>query len=340
MEKQITHNQLNSMLNWKTWSPTGLSVVVGALLLGGHWLTGGLPPVVSWTFFGLALLLAGIPHGALDHLVDEQTAYQHGRIFRLDRFLFRYLLTMLAYGLLWWWQPALSLIVFLVFSAWHFGETDVDPVPPKAPLWMGLRFVHGGFVLFFLLLGHAAETTPILDRISRHDPWLMQGWNVLVQHESDILLGWGRLLLIGVVLTLQWSPIAVNQLRLARLVLLLAICLWLPLMPAFALYFGGWHSISAFQAIGQYLRRNNAGPLSARQIWVKALPLTGLALLGLLLMIGSWYWFARQIDPVPVIFIFLSLITLPHLGVMSGMNQQRALQSALAESQIVRSKAD
>ncbi len=313
------------MSHWKTWSPTSLSIAIGSVLLSLYWGMGGLPASVSWAFFGLALLIAGIPHGALDHLVDEQTTQQRGRPFRLAVFLAKYLLTMLVYGLLWWWQPALSLLFFLVFSAWHFGETDVDPVPPNAPLWTGLRFLHGGFVLLFLLLGHPAETTPILERISRHDFWLMQGWHTLVKHDSDILLGWGRFLLIGIGLTLQFSPVAVNQWRVARLILLLAICLALPLMPAFALYFGGWHSISAFQSIGQYLRRTSNGPLSVRQLWLKALPLTGLALLGLLAVGGGWYWFARDIDPVPAIFIFLSLITLPHLGVMYGMNQQRAL---------------
>jgi hypothetical protein len=52
------------------------------------------------------------------------------------------------------------------------------------------------------------------------------------------------------------------------------------------------------------------------------MPFTLLAVCSSLLLGWGWYRFAQQIDPLPFLFIFLSLITLPHLRVMYLMNHR------------------
>jgi hypothetical protein len=106
---------------------------------------------------GLGLLAVGLPHGALDHLLA------HGRLEpRVEAgFVARYLGA--AFGLLGVWlvAPAVARLVFLLYSAWHFGQADVVQWrvgrggAVKAWAW-------GCGLLAILLLGHPGETRAVI----------------------------------------------------------------------------------------------------------------------------------------------------------------------------------
>ncbi len=301
-------------------TPAYLTIGLGAVLVVWQAVAGPLPERVQWLVFAGLLIVAGIPHGALDHLIDQETAARLGKSFSLAQFLVRYLLTMAVYGAAWFVAPALSLLLFLLGSAWHFGETDIERVP-LTPAWSVTRCVAGGFVLAFILLTHATEVTPILDRITHADPATMSVWKRAVRYGSAVWLYWGLLTGYLFVRASRARPVAVDWHRLARLAAVLALGYWLPLLPAFGLYFGGWHALSSFQTIHGYLKSRSA-PLTAGQVWLKSVPFTALALVSLAGFAWWWQQYARHWDPLPLIFIFLSLITLPHLNVMHGMNRR------------------
>ncbi len=305
-------------------TPAYLTIALGTMLVSWQAMSGTLPLLVQWSVCGGLLFGIGIPHGALDHLIDRETALQQGKSFSFGWFLAKYLLTMAGYGLVWFIIPASSLLLFLLISAWHFGETDLEHVPPT-PAWTIVRFVAGGFVLAFILLMHPTEVTPILERITHQDTLTLSVWHWGVAHSGATVWCWG----ISSVCLLGWvsyvNPVAINWLRLIRLVIVLALGYWLPLLLAFSLYFGGWHALSSFQTIYRYLRHTRPVPLTPRQIWLQSLPFTGLALVSLVVF-GWWWWqYAQQWDPLPLLFIFLSLITLPHLTIMHGMNSRAVI---------------
>ncbi len=305
-------------------SPTLVSIALGAgLVLMQQW-NGGLSPLVQMTFFGLLLGLTGIPHGALDHLVEQETARKEQRPFHLFPFLGRYLLTMALYGALWLVFPSGSLLFFLLMSAWHFGETDLEKAPPTWP-WNLARFTLGALVLLGILLLHRAETAPLVARISGGNAAVQATWDFLAAQATATLATLALAFATLLAVAYRQHPIAINGGRAARWACILLLTVWLPLLPAFALYFGGWHALNTFGAIGQYL---SDGPPPVRpsvgyglKIWAKTALFTGIALL--FLGLGVWYWFRfwPHLDPLPVVFVFLSLITLPHLNVMRKMNR-------------------
>ena len=282
-------------------------------------------PLNTQLVFALAFIfLTGIPHGALDHLVEKETALRTHRQYSFGRFLLKYVLLIGIYAIAWYLFSLLSLLIFLLISAWHFGETDVEKVPSKAYLWMANRFLHGAFVLAWLLLGHAAETTPILERITQSSAEELWIWQYAVAHRWQILLNGWVLISVLTWAAQQQHPAVFDAARMLRLLLVLILCQALPLLLAFTLYFAGWHSISAFQTIRAYLTAGAKGNRwhSWWNFWMLAMPFTLLAVLSSAVL--AWYWqrFAQQIDPLPILFIFLSLITLPHLQVMHGMNSR------------------
>lgn len=307
--------------------PTFISILLGLVLLLWQNLNTGLPPSVQIAFFILLLFATGIPHGAIDYLVEEKTANRQKVSFNLTIFLLKYLGTMGFYGLVWYAFPSVSLAIFLLISAWHFGETDIEKAPDTR-LWNTTRFISGSLVIAWILLGHINETQPILERISQNNGHVMAIWAFMTRHIQGTLsvLFLAFISAFGVAYSRQ--ALRFDKFRLCRLLILLVITHYLPLLPAFALYFCGWHSLCAFKTIQDYLtdthinKRQNYDVLkSAFSIWSKTLLFTCIAFFAL--GFSTWYWlhYLNTWDPLPLLFIFLSLVTLPHLTVMHDMNK-------------------
>ncbi|TAE33521.1 MAG: hypothetical protein EAZ91_02615 [Cytophagales bacterium] len=288
----------------------GLSLVVYQHLVGQLGLS------TQLVFCGLFLVLSGIPHGALDHLLEQERASRLGHSFSMLSFIANYLATAGLYGLLWLLVPTLSLLLFLLISAWHFGETDL-PNAPHTRQWSLVRLLSGGFVLAFILLNHASEATPIIIGLVRQNETALQTWQWMTNHSGLLLRAWFTQVLILSMLASAHRSLAVNGWRLIRLLSILALTFYLPLLPAFMLYFGGWHSLNSFDTIRQYLRANEHS-LSTEiwNVWTKSVPLTGLAFAFLLIGGVLYDQLFSLTELIPILFIFLSLITLPHVRVM------------------------
>jgi beta-carotene 15,15'-dioxygenase len=318
-------NQLKISIYKLIETPTLISILLGSFLLLLQIIKGEIPINLQCAFFAFFIFLTGIPHGAIDHLVEQKTAEKNQKSFNLAFFSARYVLTMAFYGLMWFALPSLSLLFFLLISAWHFGETDIENAPIK-PLWNTTRFVFGCFVLLFILLFHSAETTPILARISQNNSTVLLIWNQLINSKLMILMSTFISTLILFYLANKNDLITFNKSRYFRLFLILLLTYFLPLLPAFALYFGGWHALCSFDSIHNYLSNNsennseNQPAFSILKTWSKTLSFSLLAFASL--AFATWYWlhFLQTFDPLPLLFIFLSLITLPHLNVMHKMN--------------------
>jgi beta-carotene 15,15'-dioxygenase len=265
------------------------------------------------------ILLTGIPHGALDHLIQETTDRKLNRVYNAKLFLLKYLTIMALYALAWYWFSGLSLVIFLTISAWHFGETDLEKAPKDALIWSFTRLIYGFYILAFILLTHLDEVRPIVNRMVENQKSILAFWNFITLNVKQILylLGWS-FTTVFIVAQSEFS-IQFDKIRIFRLCLILILSAYLPLLPAFALYFGGWHALCAFDNIHDYLRDDYPN-LSFKRIYFKTLPLTILAIT----FLGVFLWYCRayteHFDPFPILFIFISLITLPHLIIAHQMN--------------------
>ncbi|MEZ0483207.1 Brp/Blh family beta-carotene 15,15'-dioxygenase [Fibrella aquatica] len=300
-------------------TPTYLTIGVGMLLVGYQYWVGPIPMLAQLIVCIMLLLAAGIPHGALDHLIEQEYSTRLQQPFSMGRFIMKYLLLIAAYGVVWLVAPVLSLVLFLGISAWHFGETDLENAP-ETPYWSAARFMAGGLVLAFILLTHIPETTPIVARIVQQNAATMHVWDVLSERAGLVLAGWCGLTLLLVGVAFRHRPILINGWRLGRLGVVLLLTYPLPLLPAFLLYFGGWHALSSFGSIQAYLKLPAYSAYSAWRLWWQALPLTIAAFFFLGVCTAVWYTYVPNLDPIPTLFILLSTITLPHIRVMHKLN--------------------
>jgi hypothetical protein len=277
-------------------------------------------------FFLLTVLLAGIPHGALDHLVEEKNRHLEKKSFTWFSFLANYFIYMLLFGLIWYFIPSLALIIFLIFSSIHFGETDLLRVKITGGVITKLmQFCYGGFILLILLLSHPAEVKMIVEQY----PGLigMHQIQFLEAHTKDIIFGSGMVAaataFIYFLKTGQDNEGLFSFSFFSKLLLLLLLLITLPLILSFAFYFGLWHSLHSLENIRMHLCRESQTHIGWPALMQKSLPLTILAIL----FIGAIIYFAHfDVSSSSLLlqfFIGIAILTAPHLQVMGRMYRRR-----------------
>jgi beta-carotene 15,15'-dioxygenase len=311
---------MKKILNIVTKTPTIITVFLGIFLLFFQIFTGQLSQKFQIVFFAFLILTAGIPHGALDHLIQKQTYSKLKIKYSFVKFLVKYLAIMAFYGMLWYWFTGFSFLFFILISAWHFGETDIDGVPKNNIIWYVVRLVYGLYVLAFILLIHHEEASPIVRQMLGNEPDILLIWAYIQENVKAILYLLGLFLITFFMVAQSQHFINFDKFRFVRLAIILFLTIWLPLIPAFALYFGGWHALCAFDNTYDFLRKDHP-KISFKYVYFNSMPFTILAILFLTAFLWFCQNYTNRIDPFAILFIFISLITLPHLIITNEMAQ-------------------
>lgn len=271
--------------------------------------------------FVVSILLTGIPHGALDHLVEKKHAELNGQRFQLTTFLLNYVTRMALYGVVWWISPNIGLILFFVISGWHFGETDLQYIAGKHKMldWF-MATTYGLLVLAVLLLNHIEETAEILSYFPS------PGWDtslLKLENMTKILLqsSLGVLFLsLFIFHFIFYKGKIISYLYISvSLIILVLLLIELPLLVGFTVYFSWWHSLRTLHRIARFLETQTAQIISFRQLAVQAIPFSLMAFLGIAGLVW-WGGYSSQMSLVLVgLFIGIALLTAPHLEVMGKL---------------------
>lgn len=264
----------------------------------------------------VTFVLFGIPHGALDIYLEA------GLDQRKDnrKIFIRYVLQAGLYVFIWYWNPAIALLLFILITAFHFGEID----------WIGytndrtkkvIYFSLGLCWIVFLLSLHVQTALSIFDSITRN------------QINEKAFLQWaeflypvsiaGMTLLYGFLfykrstyfLWPQYWLIAVVQ-----QIILFVLAHVTPLWIFFAFYFGIWHSILSLDKIRTHLKLE-----ATIQQWLfllkKAMPFSVMAWIGILYFIFLTVKSTDTSGMLSLVFIGLAVLTVPHLQVFTKLNK-------------------
>ena len=275
----------------------GLALVVGSLYLVF------IPEDDVTNIMALtAILFFGVPHGAIDHKIHIKFSKKSN----VKKFILIYVLVGLGFLLWWVLMPLKALLIFIILSAYHFGQELIEDIAetPKDPI---LNLSWGLIVLVSPIIFAFNELLPTLNFIGSQSisriPKDLQVITVLVLH----LLAYaylGYLFIKGVI-----HKVAVFRLILFSIYLMLSYYM-LPFIVAFALYFVLFHSINAMRHQFFWMKDRTADYTFAA--FLKDLsPFTLLTIVG---MSGLIYY----LDPADwsvfftYFFVFISLLTLPH----------------------------
>jgi len=280
-----------------------------------------IPDHIQWIFFSVIIIITGIPHGALDHEVAKQSSNLTNQVFSAKKFHTKYLSSMLLYGIVWYVFPTLSFYLFLLISAFHFGETDLPIDSPKFPL-LGvlIQVAYGLLILFIILFVHIDTVLPIIQKINIFSQGLinyLQGDNIALVAIS-VSFTFFILTLIASYIIHKKNIVDIKHLfTLVIFVFISALILPLPL--CFIIYFGLWHSITSLENIRQHLSKTKKESLSWKSLMIQCMPLTAISLVGLFSVIFFLDLTNNSNLVIMGLFIGISILTLPHQEVMSKM---------------------
>ena len=242
--------------------------------------------VILWVFLGFGFLSIGLSHGSLDHLTENIIIGQKQYVTYILKFLVKGALL----GFIWLLQPDIAFIIFITFSAWHFGQTDFKEWNQKQGF---PSFLWGLIVLFTILFFHLKETIDVLQQIE----------GLQIHHVfKDLTL---NQILVGKISIGLSSLLFIAYFKSKRMLLTfsyLIISTLLPLLASFGIYFIAQHSFHGWRHLKNNLK------MSTYRLWLKSLPFSsGGALLFILL------FFIDFTNYIGMFFILLSCISLPHV---------------------------
>ena len=241
------------------------------------------------------LLLVGIPHGALDHLTEGLFAEKKVTF----KFIFSYLGLMLPIFLVWYIFPTAGLLIFLIYSAWHFGQTDVKNWGFSNSL---LAFGWGVSLLAFLFGTHFNEFNYILSIIGVQPLPMVNDIDVW----SYALLLWPTVVAL---VYKKWNWLS--------LIVFLLFAQNVGLLVAFGLYFIFHHSLTGWNNLKTNLKWSHL------KMYTQALPFN----LGAIFL--YWLLFVKLENTLEVnaalFLVFLSCVSFPHVICMSKFYQKNNL---------------
>ncbi len=273
--------------NSSSFRPTVLLLITLVLFFLGKYTS--TQTIIGFSLFFLGLIAVGIPHGAVDHLLETG----NWNTKKAPRFILMYLFQGAIMAAIWYLFPPIALIIFLLYSAWHFGQADGKQwgfSSISSLIW-------GMFVLFYILGTHLEETNEISTLIGQLTlPFACPIW---------------------IIIPLIIFSLIRKQLSFCITLIWLSFSSQIPLLFAFGLYFIGQHSITSWKHISTHLK------LSSRKIWLQSLPFH----------LGAWillFLFLALIQTNNDInhynvkqwgnfFIFIACISLPHAISMNSM---------------------
>lgn len=324
----------------------GLLAIVAAIAVTAA--VGSPPLAVQYVPLAVSVVVLGLPHGAVDHLVlprargDPITARSLAFVGLL------YLVVGAAYAALWLLAPAPAFVLFILVTLVHWGQGDVyalvgfygaSHLDSRAGRLLALA-VRGALPMLVPLLAFPAQYAFVAETIvGAFDPdaaaALEPAFSPSVRAAVAIGLGGA----IALSLSLGYvragadgrGPWAIDLVETIGLVGYFAI---VPPVLAIGLYFCFWHSLRhVLRAMlldpvaGEALERCAVGA-ALRRFFREAAPLTAG---GAIVLVAIWLSVPRTPTTVPdaigVYLVTIAVLTLPHVVVVSLLDREQGVWS-------------
>ena len=261
------------------------------------------------------ILLFGIPHGAIDHILNENFSSASRK---KNHFILRYVALIAGYLILWVFFPLRAFILFIFISMFHFGQEFVeDTDTPK-----------GLHIVFYVLFGSVILLNPMLIHYEAVDAFVQE-----IIQVSLPPLAWATRLyacaFIGlaalVSLMILWRRGWMDRGDLFNAIVffsLISLAYGLfSFMVAFTAYFIVYHSFNAFEHQYEWLKSKKPF-YSLKRFLGDLSTLSLISVAGLLLALYLLNYFGID-NGFFYLFVFISLLTLPHAVLFDNFYAER-----------------
>ncbi len=267
------------------------------------------------------IVLLGLPHGATDHLIFLNL---HKKFLGADRFIqfyACYLLLMGVYGLIWWLLPIGALGIFLLLSAYHFGQSNWNYVSfENKSFQKNTFFIWGSFVLLFPIFWHYDAAMNIIAEIIRAQPPVLA-----LSLRYIICIGLMISNIFLVIYLKSRRSITAQQLWEETLNLLVLGLMFIstPLLLGFVIYFVFWHSIGSIADQIHFFKQRSED-YNWKNYIRQSLPLTLIATAVIVFLYALRFYSSGGMLGIGLLFVFIAIVTLPHMILMDLLYKETA----------------
>lgn len=263
-------------------------------------------PYLVIQIISLALILTiGLMHGATDHYLYMNAKGLSTRKSIPKAFFVKYLITLAIMALTWWIAPTIAFAVFIISSAYHFGQTQWQylDIPEKSFKKKVLYTLWGLLVLSMIVLINGNESDRLIQSVLSVQ-FSVQSLSLLIY----ILVS---LLFISFIVIRHKLPLQNLTFELLELAVICYFSWKSDLLLSFALFFGLWHALRASQVQIDKLKRDEA--FGWRAFLLGSLPFTIISLIGIAGLLWASVQLDQQIEPEMLFLIAISVLTMPHM---------------------------
>lgn len=273
---------------------------------------------LQYVFFLIGIVFLGVPHGAADLLIATQNAKANKKAFSKIRFFINYLFRLILFAAVLWLFPLIGNLMFILFAAYHFGETDLYQF--KINSFTGKLFVisYGLVILSVILLPHFDDIKPIFLLFDAGIKYASVVY-FIDANKYLIMSAFGLVFFINTFIYFITNKTNKEEQGnfLVHFIFILVILYNLPMVLGFTFYFVVWHSFLSLNNIVIYLRKDGliSGGTIIKQIFFYSI----LAMAGVLIFGFTGFMFINMNAFMGYIFLGLAVLTAPHMQVMNNM---------------------
>ena len=259
----------------------------------------------------LLIILFGIPHGAIDHIVYKT----QNNISNIKFYTF-YLSLIVLYTVFWFIFPKWCLILFLLLSAYHFGESQFSEFNFNSLFKKLSSIFCGMIVISSLIYYNQSELIKLSNMYS--DTKVFES----VFNSSIIEVSFYTSIILFLLLLLYEFVFNNNNIDdiftiLFEMILIHVTFYLFSVLIGFTLYFIFLHSLKVLKQEFQFLKKNT-GDLTIKRFIIMLLPFTALSIFFLLVFYIGIVTGLLKISTFLFLIVGISVITLPHVFIMAN----------------------
>ncbi|MFT4879457.1 MAG: Brp/Blh family beta-carotene 15,15'-monooxygenase [Flavobacteriales bacterium] len=257
----------------------------------------------------LGILTLGIAHGAIDNILYGAKPGKSN-----SGFIFRYVLIIAMIAIIWLLLPNLAFLLFLVVSAYHFGQSQFTEYQFKPKMLSKVLFLSWGSTIILLLLHFNGQESLTLQETYFNFPPIL---NHLIEHSTIYLISSASIYMTTLLVISYLNKLSVHSFfKEAYILLLIMVSIFLfPAFIAFSLFFVWLHSCKTIMQEFEYCKEHLQ--IKTLKKFIRLfLPLTIASILGTVLIVFVAFKFG-QTHLIPyILLILISCVTIPHSFVM------------------------
>lgn len=281
------------------------STLISALL---GWALPDLMRALQFYIFGILLVIIGLPHGATDFLLFKRINKANINKRQIVKFFITYLVAVFGFLIMWILLPIVSFIVFIIISAYHFGQSNWENAIKDKRVSLAINTIWGLFAIGGFVLLHWEESKVFIEQVIGMQINFTAAFMVNIQLAiicANILI----ILLLKNFKVIDSSRVKDELIKISVLCLLLY---FTPMLVGFSIYFVLWHSLSSVQTQILYFR--SLWPnFTVMDYYRQAAPFTFLALIGFVCMIYGHPLIFPDVSIISTFIVFIACVTLPHI---------------------------